>query len=90
MATKTAEAPSSETTGGVLLARGLKIAGESVAPGASLLLDGKVVSGVVHFFAGMLARAAFGPVGMLLVAADSYSKSVSGKGLLEQVRAATE
>lgn len=35
---------------------------------------------------GTLARMAFGPVGFLVVAADSYSKSVSGKSLLEQIR----
>jgi hypothetical protein len=90
MDTNTAEAPSSEISGGVLLERGLKIAGESVAPGASLLLDGKVVPGVAHFLAGMLARAVFGPVGVILVAADSYSRSVSGKSLLEQLQGATK
>ena len=86
MPTNTAAASSSETSGGVLLSRGLKIAGETVAPGASLLLDGQVLPGVLHFLAGLAARAAFGPVGMILVAADSYSKSVSGKGLLEQIK----
>jgi hypothetical protein len=78
--------PTSEPTGGVVLARGLKIAGETMVPGASLLLDGEVASGVGHFVVGTLARVAFGPVGLLLVAADSYSKSVSGKSLLEQLR----
>jgi hypothetical protein len=78
--------PVSEPTGGVVLARGLKIAGETMVPGASLLLDGEVASGVGHFVVGTLARLAFGPVGLLLVAADSYSQSVSGKSLLEQVR----
>jgi hypothetical protein len=79
-------APASEPTGGVVLARGLKLAGETIVPGASLLLDGEVASGVGHLVVGTLARLAFGPVGFLLVAADSYSKSVSGKSLLEQVR----
>jgi hypothetical protein len=78
--------PVSEPTGGIVLARGLKLAGETIAPGASLLLDGEVASGVGHLVVGTLARMAFGPVGFLLVAADSYSKSVSGKSLLEQVR----
>jgi hypothetical protein len=79
-------APIPEPTGGVVLARGLKLAGETFAPGASLLLDGEVASGVAHLVVGTLARMAFGPVGFLVVAADSYSKSVSGKGLLEQLR----
>ena len=83
-------APESEPTGGIVLARGLKLVGETVAPGASLLLDGEVASGVAHLVVGTLARMAFGPVGVLLVAADSYSKSVSGKSLLEQFRNAVE
>jgi len=78
--------PISEPTSGVILARGLKIAGETIVPGASLLLDGEVASGVTHLVVGTLARMAFGPLGLLLVAADSYSKSVSGKSLLEQFR----
>src|SRR5436305_6616752 len=79
-------APASEPTGGVVLARGLKLAGETFIPGASLLLDGEVASGVGHLVVGTLARLAFGPLGLLVVAADSYSKSVSGKSLLEQIR----
>jgi hypothetical protein len=78
--------PVSEPTGGIVLARGLKLAGETFVPGASLLLDGEVAAGVGHLIVGTLARLAFGPVGLLVVAADSYSKSVSGKGLLEQLR----
>ena len=83
-------APVSEPTGGIVLARGLKLVGETVAPGASLLLDGEVASGVAHLVVGTLARMAFGPVGVLLVAADSYSKSVSGKSLLEQLQSAVK
>jgi uncharacterized protein DUF6072 len=78
--------PVSEPTGGVILARGLKLAGETMVPGASLLLDGEVASGMAHLVVGTLARMAFGPLGLLVVAADSYSKSVSGKSLLEQIR----
>ena len=37
--------PISEPTSGVVLARGLKLAGETMVPGASLLLDGEVASG---------------------------------------------
>jgi len=90
MDTTSNPAPESEPTGGVVLARGLKLVGETVAPGASLLLDGEVASGVAHLVVGTLARLAFGPVWVLLVAADSYSRSVSGKSLLEQFRNAVE
>jgi hypothetical protein len=71
-----------ESTGGVLLGRTLKLAGEAVAPGASLLLEGKVGAGATHLILGAIATMALGPLGRLLVAANSYSTSVSGRGLL--------
>ena len=49
-------APESEPTGGVVLARGLKLVGETVAPGASLLLDGEVASGVALMVQTSLRR----------------------------------
>jgi hypothetical protein len=72
---------SQSESSGVLLSRALKLAGETIAPGASLLLDGKVGVGALHFIGGTLARMAFGPLGVLLVAANSYSTSVTGKSL---------
>ena len=64
-----------------VLANGVKLIGESVLPGASLLLDGKFVNGALHTVAGLGARFALGPVGVVLVCADSYSKSVTDKTL---------
>jgi hypothetical protein len=75
-----------ETTGSLLLSRGAKLAGETVLPGASLLLDGQVVSGGLHLVTGLLAKAVLGPLGLILVAADSYSRSVTGKGLVSLVQ----
>jgi hypothetical protein len=75
-----------ESSSGVLLSRALKLAGETIAPGASLLLDGKVGVGALHFVGGTLARMAFGPLGVLLVAANSYSKSVTGKSLVANLQ----
>lgn len=71
-----------EVSGGKLVARGLKIAGETVVPGASLILDGNIGAGALHVVGGTLARLALGPLGVLLVAANSYSKSTTGRGLL--------
>ena len=71
-----------ESSGGVLLGRTLKLAGEAVAPGASLLLEGRVGAGATHLILGAVATAVLGPLGRLLVAANSYSTSVSGRGLL--------
>ena len=58
--------------------------GEAVVPGASLLMDGNILSGGAHLVVGGLARMALGPVGLVLVVANSYSKSTTGKSLLQQ------
>lgn len=63
---------------------GMKLIGEAaVMPGASLLLDGKIGEGVLHAVLGTAARLLLGPPGWILIAANSYSRSVSGKGLYE-------
>lgn len=63
----------------------VKLVGEAFIPGASRLLDGDVKEGAAHFVAGMLARMFIGPFGVLLVKANSFSRSVSGKNLAEQI-----
>lgn len=71
-----------EPSGGTVVARGVKIAGEAVlAPGASLLLDGRVAEGGAHLLGAMVARWALGPIGWILVAGNSYCKSVTGEHL---------
>jgi hypothetical protein len=74
--------PQAEASGSLLLSRGLKLAGETILPGASLLLDGNVGAGALHLLGGALAKSALGPLGWVLVAANSYSRSVSGRSLL--------
>ena len=64
---------------------GFKLIGERFLPGASLLMDGKIVEGGLHAVAGLGAGLIFGLPGMFLLAANSYSKSVTGKNLLEHV-----
>ncbi|MFM8276477.1 MAG: DUF6072 family protein [Cyanobium sp.] len=62
----------------------IKLFGESVVPGASLLLDGKILPGAAHLIVGSLLRTAIGPVGYGIVIANSYSSSTTGKNLLKQ------
>jgi hypothetical protein len=73
---------------GNVLANGAKIIGETVLPGASLLLDGKFVNGALHTVAGIGARIALGPIGVVLVCADSFSKSVTDKNLWDHASGA--
>jgi len=64
----------------------IKLAGEALMPGASLLMDGKIVHGGAHLLAGAVAKAFLGPVGIAVVIANSYSNSTTGKNLLEQLQ----
>jgi hypothetical protein len=75
-----------EAPAGVVVGRGVRILGETRVPGASQFLDGKLKSGLLHVAVGVLARSLFGGVGVALVAANSYSKSTSGKSLLGRVK----
>lgn len=62
----------------------VKLVGEVFVPGASLLLDGKILEGGAHLLAGVAARAYLGPIGLAIVIANSYAKSTTGKNLLKQ------
>jgi len=64
----------------------VKLVGEAVLPGASLLMDGKVAHGGAHMIAGVLAKALLGPVGLVLVIANSYASSTTGQNLLKQFK----
>ncbi|NOX92483.1 MAG: hypothetical protein GXP18_08560 [Gammaproteobacteria bacterium] len=68
------------------ITKSLKLLGEVVfTPGASLLVDGNVKSGIIHVGVGFVARRMFGLPGALLVGANSYSQSVTGKSLLGHI-----
>jgi len=68
------------------LTNGAKILGESVIPGASLLMDGQFINGAAHAAVGIFARIAMGPLAVVLVCADSFSKSVTDKFLWDHVK----
>jgi hypothetical protein len=61
----------------------IKLVGESFLPGASLLMDGKILHGGVHLLAGAVAKAFLGPIGIAAVIGNSYSTATTGKNLLE-------
>lgn len=65
---------------------GIRLLGETVVmPGASLILDGKIGEGAIHAVLGLAAKALLGPPVWMLIAANSYSKCVSGRNLYEHV-----
>jgi|UniRef100_UPI0040475265 hypothetical protein len=67
------------------LSNGAKLLGETIVPGASLLMDGKFANGAAHAAVGLGAKMALGPVGVLLVCADSFSKSTTDKFLWDHL-----
>ncbi len=76
------------TTSSPTFDNALKILGEvALVPGASRLIDGDVKDGSLHAAAGLLVRGLvggpIGVIGSLLVAANSYSRSTSGRNLGE-------
>jgi hypothetical protein len=75
------ETPKPKTTDNAV-----KLIGEAFLPGASLLLDGRILAGGAHAIVGTLARFSLGPIGAVLVAANSFSESVTGKNLLKHLK----
>jgi hypothetical protein len=62
--------------------KAVKLVGEALVPGVSLLLDGDVKGGTIHFAGGFLGKVALGslgPAAWVYAAADSWSKSTTGK-----------
>jgi hypothetical protein len=59
----------------------VRLVGEWFLPGASRLIDGEIKEGVLYAAAGLAARVLVGPIGLLLVKADSFSLSATGKHL---------
>ncbi len=59
--------------------KALKVVGEALLPGVSLIIDGDMKGGSLHVIGGLLGKTLLGPIGWAYAAADSYSKSTTGK-----------
>ena len=70
----------------VPLKTGLAFASEVVVPGGSNLLAGNYTQAAVHAGLGILAGAFFGLPGVIVVAANSFTKATTGTSLYESVR----
>jgi len=64
-----------------VLKNGAKVLGELILPGTSLLMEEKLPQGMAHVGAAVAAKLAFGAPAVALVAANSLSMSITGKGL---------
>jgi len=66
----------------------VQLAGEYVLPGASNLIAGDIKTGGLHFLLGIAAGALLGPVGVLAVKANSYSRATTGQNVLDHFKTA--
>ena len=76
--TKTDPLVSEETLG-----KALKLGGELMVPGFSQYADREFGQGLVHTGIAIVAKVAIGPAGFFLAAANSFTKSLTGKHLHE-------
>jgi Family of unknown function (DUF6072) len=75
---KEASMPNSGVVGNTI-----KLVGEIIVPGASLLVDGNIKYGVGHLVVGLVAGALLGPLGLAVVNVNSFAQSVSDKNLFD-------
>jgi Family of unknown function (DUF6072) len=73
------------TDSNVPLKTGLAFASECVIPGGSNLLTGNYAQAALHAGLGILAGAFFGLPGVIVVAANSFTKSTTGQSLYESL-----
>ena len=73
------------TDSNVPLRTGLAFASEVLIPGGSNLLTGNYTQAAVHAGLGILAGAFFGLPGVIIVAANSFTKSTTGQSLYESL-----
>ncbi len=69
----------------VTLTNGAKFIGELMIPGVSLWVDGRVGKGALHTALAVGAFALVGPVGALVVAANSFADSTTEHSLWSHV-----
>ena len=69
---------------------GAELAGEYIIPGGSNLVKGDLKQAGIHFALSLAARAFLGPLGAMLVSANSLSKAMTDRHLHENMGLATE
>ncbi|HKR11544.1 MAG TPA: DUF6072 family protein [Pyrinomonadaceae bacterium] len=75
--------PTTKTEDVKPLKTGLQFASEIVIPGGSNLINGDLGQGVLHLGLGVLAKSVFGLPGLLIVAANSFTKASTGHHIYE-------
>jgi len=86
-----ADLETEKPSAGAQVFNGVKfVANVVLLPGASQIVEGRVVPGIAYAGGGLIVRCLLpgilGPLGWLAVGLDSYSYSVSGKHLWQSSR----
>ncbi|HEV7473215.1 MAG TPA: DUF6072 family protein [Pyrinomonadaceae bacterium] len=66
----------------------VQLASEFVVPGGSNLIKGDIKTGGLHLLLGLAAGALLGPIGVLAVGANSYSRATTGQNIYEHFTSA--
>jgi hypothetical protein len=61
----------------------LQFASEFVVPGGSNFINGDLKQGAIHLVAAVAAGAFLGPLGVILVGANSFTKATTGHHVYE-------
>lgn len=70
-----------------VVGNGVKLVGElAILPGTSHLLEGDIKTGALYAVAAFAAKALIGGPAAFLVAADSFARSTSEKGLIGHIK----
>lgn len=72
------------------LKTGVQFASEVVIPGGSNLVSGNYMQAAIHAGLGLLAGAFFGLPGVIVVAANSFTRATTGHHLHEALNLGTE
>ena len=67
------------------VATGVAFASEALFPGGSNLVKGDLKQAGIHAALGYAAAAFVGPIGLILVSANSFTKALTGRNLGEYV-----
>jgi hypothetical protein len=72
-----------KVTKGARVRTAVRLGAEALLPGANLFAKGRIAEGGLHCVAAIAATMVMGPVGALFVRANSVSRAVSDKHLVE-------
>lgn len=81
MAVEKTQAPTESSNEPIKTA--VQLGSEFVVPGGSNFIKGDIKTGGLHLLLGLAAGALLGPIGVLAVGANSFSRATTGQNVYE-------